>query len=119
MKPKWWLSGAVLVSSVLLGETVAFSQNIPDSTLNSLPVNAPYCFMVSADGQLVNLERLCGENATGGSGNTASQRAVSATTNSFVPYADNSAGDLGGLNTDRSTSATPCYGLDAQGRPCS
>jgi hypothetical protein len=116
MKKRFWLSGTVLVSTVLLTETVAFCQELSPGDLN-LPLNAPYCFIVSPEGQLVNLERLCGSAAS--NPNATNQPTIRAAANSFVPYADNTAGNLGGLNTGGSTRATPCYGLDAQGRPCS
>lgn len=65
------------------------------------------CFMRTADGRTLDLNSICGNNARSG-GITTSSTAIHST------------GSLGGLEAYRGSATAPlCFGLDAQGQPCS
>ncbi|MBF2050940.1 MAG: hypothetical protein IGS54_26870 [Elainella sp. C42_A2020_010] len=70
------------------------------------------CYMQTSDGRTVNLTSLCGNQRLTNSSDTA------ATTNGRPPLSPYT--NLGNLDIySGGTSSTPCFGLDAQGRPCS
>lgn len=66
--------------------------------------DTPVCYMQTADGRTLNLNGICGRSAT-------DRPVISITPSTPSP-------NLGGLNVSRSADGSPCYGLDAQGRPC-
>lgn len=74
-----------------------------------------FCFMQTSDGRTLNLGRICGTTTTtqsSGGSNTATP------TIGTLGSSSSSVGNIGGLR-NTSTSDTPCFLFDAQGRPCS
>lgn len=80
-------------------------QNADDSAL--------FCFMQTGDGRTLNLGRICGTSTNPPISTTSAGTPVIGTLSS-----SGSVGNLGGLQ-NTSTSETPCFLFDAQGRPCS
>jgi hypothetical protein len=92
-----------------LGEPPNFAypvvRNTDDSTL--------FCFMQTSDGRMLNLGRICGTSTNTATSTTSAGTPVIGTLSS-----SGSVGNSGGLQ-NTSTSETPCFLFDAQGRPCS
>jgi hypothetical protein len=75
------------------------------------------CYMNTTDGRILNLNRICGSNISGSNGNGSNGNGSNMIGTPTVVNAE-PVGNLGGLAVDRAPSASACYGLDAQGRPC-
>jgi hypothetical protein len=73
-----------------------------------------FCFMQTSDGRTLNLSRICGTTTT-------SQSSGSSSIVTPTPDTLSSSGPVGNIGSLRntSTSDTPCFLFDAQGRPCS
>lgn len=108
LKPLLALPTALSLGLFALWPTAALPQTA--TGLQSVPL----CFMVDTNGRLVDLNRLCTPSVSSPQGATASRtRSPSAQSLPSTP-------NLGGLvNQAASPSATPCFGLDERGRPCS
>lgn len=94
-----------------LGSQPALTQSPTGSALE----NVPLCFMVGNDGQLRNLSQLCAPNSMPeGTAARGTPSGLAPEMPGLTPTAN-----LGGLvNQSPNPQATPCFGLDAQGRPC-
>jgi hypothetical protein len=72
-----------------------------------------FCFMQTSDGRTLNLGRICGANTN----SQTSERTIRTSVINSLRNSD-SVGNMGQLR-NTSTSETPCFLFDAQGRPCS
>lgn len=91
----------------------AFAQSIDQSGNQSIDQFADrisetdlVCYMQTAEGSLLDLTNICGTQQP-----VANTQPVSIINISPVS-------NLGGLSSLQNPDGTPCFGLDAQGRPC-